>query len=329
MFRAIDEPAAAGHRTRPRRGDGRRRRARRGLRHRRRRAGRHVRVHRGEARADPGGGLVLSCCTKIGQSAARELFLTGARFPAARAYEIGLVHAVVPAADLDATVARYLGGTGDGRPGGHRGRQEPDRGPSPASRPRRGDAVHGRRDRHAPDIRGRPGRIEGVSRQTAAALVPMIKRVLIANRGEIALRIIRACRELGIESVAVYSDADIRAPHVAAADRSVHIGPAPALESYLSIERLIAAARARAAPTPSIPATASCRRMPSFAAACEKAGLVFVGPPSACWRRWARRSRRGGSWRWPACRSCRARRRGTSRTAASPRPSNASACRCW
>ena len=63
----------------------------------------------------------------------------------------------------------------------------------------------------------------------------MIKRVLIANRGEIALRIVRACRELGIESVAVYSDADTRSPHVVAADRSVPIGPAPPLESYLSI----------------------------------------------------------------------------------------------
>ena len=66
----------------------------------------------------------------------------------------------------------------------------------------------------------------------------MIKRLLVANRGEIALRIIRACRELGVESVAVYSDADARAPHVSAADRSVHIGPSPAAESYLSTARL-------------------------------------------------------------------------------------------
>ena len=108
----------------------------------------------------------------------------------------------------------------------------------------------------------------------------MIKRVLIANRGEIALRIVRACRELGIESVAVYSDADIRAPHVTAADRSVHIGPAPALESYLSIERLIDAAR-RSGADAVHPGYGFLSENPSFAAACEKAGLVFVGPPAA------------------------------------------------
>jgi acetyl/propionyl-CoA carboxylase alpha subunit len=108
----------------------------------------------------------------------------------------------------------------------------------------------------------------------------MIKRVLIANRGEIALRIVRACRELRIESVAVFSDADARAPHVAAADRSVHIGPAPALESYLSVERLVAAARASGADAVH-PGYGFLSQNPSFAAACEKAGLVFVGPPSA------------------------------------------------
>jgi acetyl/propionyl-CoA carboxylase alpha subunit len=107
----------------------------------------------------------------------------------------------------------------------------------------------------------------------------MIKRVLIANRGEIALRIVRACRELGIESVAVYSDADANAPHVAAADRSVHIGPAPPLESYLSVERLISAARASGADAVH-PGYGFLSQNPAFAAACEKAGLVFVGPPS-------------------------------------------------
>jgi acetyl/propionyl-CoA carboxylase alpha subunit len=107
----------------------------------------------------------------------------------------------------------------------------------------------------------------------------MIKRVLIANRGEIALRIVRACRELGIESVAVFSDADARAPHVAAADRSVHIGPAPALESYLSVERLVAAARTSGADAVH-PGYGFLSQNPSFAAACEKAGLIFVGPPS-------------------------------------------------
>ena len=70
-----------------------------------------------------------------------------------------------------------------------------------------------------------------------------MNRVLIANRGEIALRIVRACHEEGLEAVAVYSAADRSSPHVRAADRAVAIGPAPPLESYLDIERLIAAAR--------------------------------------------------------------------------------------
>ena len=71
----------------------------------------------------------------------------------------------------------------------------------------------------------------------------MFKRILIANRGEIAVRVIRACREMGIESVAVYSDADAQSPHVALADRAIRIGPPPAGESYLAIDRIIAAAR--------------------------------------------------------------------------------------
>ena len=75
----------------------------------------------------------------------------------------------------------------------------------------------------------------------------MIRRLLIANRGEIAVRVIRACRELGIETVAVHSDADARALHVALADRAVAIGPAPAAQSYLSIPAIIAAARASGA----------------------------------------------------------------------------------
>ncbi len=108
----------------------------------------------------------------------------------------------------------------------------------------------------------------------------MIKRVLIANRGEIALRVVHACRELGIETVAVYSDADIRSPHVAAADRSVHIGPAPAIDSYLSIERLIDAAR-RSGADAVHPGYGFLSQNPVFASACESAGVVFVGPPAS------------------------------------------------
>ena len=70
-----------------------------------------------------------------------------------------------------------------------------------------------------------------------------LKKVLIANRGEIALRVVRACQELGIKSVAVYSDADAHAPHVREADEAVRIGPPPSAESYLRGEAIIAAAR--------------------------------------------------------------------------------------
>jgi len=108
----------------------------------------------------------------------------------------------------------------------------------------------------------------------------MIKRLLIANRGEIALRIIRACCEMGVESTAVYSDADRQAPHTLAADRAVAIGPAPAIESYLSIPRLIDAARASGADAIH-PGYGFLSENAAFADACERAGIVFVGPPAS------------------------------------------------
>jgi 3-methylcrotonyl-CoA carboxylase alpha subunit len=107
----------------------------------------------------------------------------------------------------------------------------------------------------------------------------VIQRLLIANRGEIAVRIVRACRELGIESVAVFSDADARALHTIEADRAVHIGPPAAAESYLSIERIIGAAQSCAADAIH-PGYGFLSENPRLAAACEQAGLIFVGPPS-------------------------------------------------
>jgi acetyl-CoA carboxylase biotin carboxylase subunit len=102
--------------------------------------------------------------------------------------------------------------------------------------------------------------------------------VLIANRGEIALRIIRACRGLGIRPVAVYSEADAASPHVRAADQAVPIGPPPARESYLSIERVVEAARAAHVDAVH-PGYGFLSENWRFAEACRKAGLTFVGPP--------------------------------------------------
>ena len=106
-----------------------------------------------------------------------------------------------------------------------------------------------------------------------------IRRVLIANRGEIAVRIVRACREAGIESIAVYSDADRDAVHVRAADRAVRIGPAAPAESYLSISALLEVA-ARTGADAVHPGYGFLSEQPAFARACEEAGLIFIGPPA-------------------------------------------------
>jgi acetyl-CoA carboxylase biotin carboxylase subunit len=105
----------------------------------------------------------------------------------------------------------------------------------------------------------------------------VLQSVLIANRGEIARRVIRGCRALGIRTVAVYSEADAGWPHVADADEAVLIGPAPARESYLDVERVIDAARRTNAQAVH-PGYGFLSENWRFAQACEAAGLIFVGP---------------------------------------------------
>src|SRR5919197_4334193 len=107
-----------------------------------------------------------------------------------------------------------------------------------------------------------------------------IRKILVANRGEIAVRVMRTCRELGIRTVAVYSEADRSALHVRTADQAVCVGPPPSRESYLAQDRIIDAAK-KAGADAIHPGYGFLSENASFVRACEQAGIIFIGPPAS------------------------------------------------
>jgi acetyl-CoA carboxylase, biotin carboxylase subunit len=113
----------------------------------------------------------------------------------------------------------------------------------------------------------------------AASCVHMFEKVLIANRGEIALRVIRACKELGIRTLAVYSEADVDSLHVQLADESICIGGAASSESYLKIDRIMSAAEIGDVDAIH-PGYGFLAENPHFAEVCESCNIKFIGPSS-------------------------------------------------
>ena len=229
----------------------------------------------------------------MGERAARRYFTTAEVFDSTRAASLGFIHDAVPADALDETVAKLAATLVANGPDAVKAckRLVAD----VAGRPLDATLIEQTADwiartragaKRAKGLRpsSKSARRRGVNDRAARVpLFPddteaMFDKILIANRGEIACRVAATCKRLGIASVAVYSDADANAKHVAACDEAVHIGGSAAADSYLRIERIIEAARATGAQAIH-PGYGFLSENEDFAHACEAAGIVFIGPP--------------------------------------------------